>query len=158
MTDSPATTVRSSSGLNDLMSYLDTSRSPWHAVQSAVERLQAQGFRQLAITDDWSDLGEGLPAAGYVVSGASLIAYRQAGNADAAGTGGATPFRIIGAHTDSPCLKVKPRPDAGGLGWKQLAVEVYGGVLLNSWLDRDLGIAGRVVTTDGGLIDRKSVV
>jgi aspartyl aminopeptidase len=161
MTDSPATASHSSSAadpgdlndpgdLGDLMSYLDASRSPWHAVQSAVERLQAAGFEQLAITDDWSDRGEGLPAAGYVISGASLVAYRQAGDV---GAGGATPFRIVGAHTDSPCLKVKPRPDTGGLGWKQLAVEVYGGVLLNSWLDRDLGIAGRVVTIDGGLID-----
>ncbi len=59
------------------------------------------------------------------------------------------PLRIVGAHTDSPCLRVKPRPDSGVLGWKQLGVEVYGGILNNSWLDRDLGIAGRVTAADG---------
>ena len=61
------------------------------------------------------------------------------------------PFRLVGAHTDSPCLRVKPRPDTGGHGWKQLAVEVYGGILNNSWLDRDLGVAGRVVAADGSV-------
>jgi aspartyl aminopeptidase len=61
-------------------------------------------------------------------------------------------MRIVGAHTDSPCLRVKPRPDTGGHGWRQLAVEVYGGILNNTWLDRDLGIAGRVLTADGSSV------
>ncbi len=52
--------------------------------------------------------------------------------------------RVIGAHTDSPNLRIKPNPDTSTLGWRQLGVEVYGGVLLNSWLDRDLGLAGRI--------------
>jgi aspartyl aminopeptidase len=76
----------------------------------------------------------------------SLVAWSQ-------GTASHHGFRIVGAHTDSPCLRVKPRPDLGALGWRQLAVEVYGGVLLNSWLDRDLGVAGRVVLADGSLAD-----
>ena len=61
------------------------------------------------------------------------------------------PFRLLGAHTDSPTLRVKPRPDTGRAGVRQLGVEVYGGALFNSWLDRDLGLAGRVVvrTLDG---------
>ena len=61
----------------------------------------------------------------------------------------ASPVRVIGAHTDSPNLRIKPQPDAGDRRWRQLGVEIYGGVLLNSWLDRDLGLAGRVVVRDG---------
>jgi aspartyl aminopeptidase len=67
---------------------------------------------------------------------------------------------LVGAHTDSPCLRIKPRPDTGGHGWRQLAVEVYGGILNNSWLDRDLGIAGRVIAHDGSvsLVDAAEAV
>ncbi|MCU1358749.1 MAG: family aminopeptidase [Ilumatobacteraceae bacterium] len=143
MTDAP---TGAATPLDDLVSFLDSSRSPWHAVASAASRLQAAGFTQLLLHDEWSEL----PDAAYVISGASLIAFRRA--ADPA-SGSPVPFRIIGAHTDSPCLRVKPRPDTGSLGWRQLAVEVYGGVLLNSWLDRDLGIAGRVVSADGQVHD-----
>jgi aspartyl aminopeptidase len=132
--------------LDDLIAFLDASRSPWHVVSSAAERLLAAGFEPLPFTDDWSQ--RVLPAAGFVVRGASIVAFRQAAeHSDRAS------FTLVGAHTDSPCLRVKPRPDVGALGWRQLAVEVYGGVLLNSWLDRDLGVAGRVVLRDGSEID-----
>ena len=72
------------------------------------------------------------------------------------GTAADASFRLLGAHTDSPTLKVKPRPDTGSAGFRQLGVEVYGGPLLNSWLDRDLGLAGRVVvrTPDGPAVRR----
>jgi aspartyl aminopeptidase len=59
---------------------------------------------------------------------------------------------VFAAHTDSPTLKVKPRPDTGAAGWRQVAVEVYGGALWNSWLDRDLGLAGRLVRYDGSTV------
>lgn len=125
--------------LDDLIRFLDASPSPWHAVDSVVTRLD--GFEQLHEADGWDDV----PDAGYVTRGGALIAWRLPHSAPAA----AAPLRIVGAHTDSPCLRVKPRPDTGSLGWKQLAVEVYGGILNNSWLDRDLAIAGVVIDADG---------
>jgi aspartyl aminopeptidase len=106
--------------LDDLIAFLDASPSPWHAVASATARLA--GFEELHETDTWS----AVPAAGYVVRGGAVIAWRMpAGD-------GVAPFRLVGAHTDSPGLRVKPRPDAGCHGWKQLGVEVYGGILNNS--------------------------
>ncbi len=123
--------------LDDLIHYLDGSPSPWHAVESTVARLA--GFTRLDERERWDDV----PAAGFAVRGGSLIAWRLPEG------GGLAPFRIAGAHTDSPGLRVKPRPDTGGAGWKQLAVEVYGGILNNTWLDRDLGVAGRLVNADG---------
>jgi aspartyl aminopeptidase len=140
-----------SGGLDDLIAFLDASPSPWHAVRSAAQRLDAAGFSRIELTDDWAGDAAGFPSAAYVVVGASLVAFRTATALEAGAR--PVPFRLVGAHTDSPCLRVKPRPDTGSLGWRQLAVEVYGGVLLNSWLDRDLGIAGRVVLDDGRTAD-----
>ncbi|HEY4610497.1 MAG TPA: M18 family aminopeptidase, partial [Ilumatobacteraceae bacterium] len=85
-----------------------------------------------------------VPDRGFVVRGGALVAWNRGAATDARSA-----LRIVGAHTDSPCLRVKPRPDTGGVGWKQLGVEVYGGALINSWLDRDLGLAGRVELADG---------
>lgn len=133
-----------SPSIDDLISFLDASPSPWHAASTAASALVASGFEPLSLTASWDEL----PDTGLVVVGASLVAFRRAERTD-----GPAPFRLVGAHTDSPCLRVKPRPDTGGLGWKQLGVEIYGGVLLNSWLDRDLGLAGRVVLTDGSVAD-----
>ncbi|HEY5875541.1 MAG TPA: M18 family aminopeptidase, partial [Ilumatobacteraceae bacterium] len=124
----------------DLRAFLDASPSPFHAVASAVRRLTAAGFVALDERATWP--GE---ERGFVVRGGAVVAWRL----PAGGTDPTAPFRIVGAHTDSPCLRVKPHPDTGSEGWKQLAVEVYGGVLLNSWLDRDLGVAGQVVHADG---------
>jgi aspartyl aminopeptidase len=78
-----------------------------------------------------------------VLEAGGIVAWRHADPAPAAG------FRLVGAHTDSPCLRVKPNPDDGSVGWRQLNVEVYGGILNNSWLDRDLGVAGRLTLADG---------
>jgi aspartyl aminopeptidase len=127
--------------VGDLIDFLDASPSPWHAVESAIDRLD--GFVRLDESDKWSEL----PNAGYVVRSGAIIAWRMPNEP----TPPHAPFRLVGAHTDSPCLRIKPRPDTGGHGWKQLAVEVYGGILNNSWLDRDLGIAGRVVAADGSV-------
>ncbi|ANW19172.1 M18 family aminopeptidase [Streptomyces clavuligerus] len=129
---------------DDLMTFLAASPSPYHAVATAAQRLEKAGFRQVRETDAW-DTGAGAGTGGkYVVRGGALIAWYVPEGADPH-----TPFRIVGAHTDSPNLRVKPDPDTGAHGWRQIAVEIYGGALLNSWLDRDLGISGRLSLRDG---------
>ncbi|MFI6336042.1 M18 family aminopeptidase [Streptomyces sp. NPDC050535] len=125
---------------DDLMPFLAASPTPYHAVANAAERLEKAGFRQVAETDAW----EGTSGGKYVLRGGALIAWYVPEGAEAH-----TPFRIVGAHTDSPNLRVKPRPDSGAHGWRQVAVEIYGGPLMNSWLDRDLGLAGRLTLRDG---------
>lgn len=127
--------------IDDLLAYLRTSPTPFHAVQQARRRLEAHGFHALDEAEPW----DRLTAGSYLVtsSGTNLFAFvlpdarehrRQ--------------FRIIGAHTDSPNLRLKPNAEYTSEGYVQLGVEVYGGALLNSWLDRDLGIAGRVLVRD----------
>lgn len=125
---------------DDLMTFLAASPTPYHAVANAAERLEKAGFRQVAETDAWDATAGGK----YVLRGGAIIAWYVP-----EGAAPHTPFRIIGAHTDSPTLRVKPRPDSGAHGWRQVAVEIYGGPLLNSWLDRDLGLAGRLSLRDG---------
>jgi len=127
---------------DDLMSFLAASPTPYHAVANAAERLEKAGFRQVAETDAW----EGTSGGKYVLRGGAIIAWYVPEGAEAH-----TPFRIVGAHTDSPNLRVKPLPDSGAHGWRQVAVEIYGGPLLNSWLDRDLGLAGRLSLRDGSV-------
>ena len=125
----------------DLCAFIDASPSPFHAVATAALRLDAAGFTRLDEAAAWpSDAGRGR---GYVVRDGALVAWASEGSSEG--------WRIVGAHTDSPNLRVKPRPDTGRAGARQLAVEPYGGVLLNSWLGRDLGLSGRVALTDGTL-------
>ncbi|MEU0189594.1 M18 family aminopeptidase [Streptomyces afghaniensis] len=125
---------------DDLMTFLAASPSPYHAVATAAERLEKAGFRQVAETDAW----DGTSGGKYVLRGGAIVAWYVP-----EGAAPHTPFRIVGAHTDSPNLRVKPLPDSGAHGWRQVAVEIYGGPLLNSWLDRDLGLAGRLTLRDG---------
>jgi aspartyl aminopeptidase len=126
--------------VDDLRAFLDGSPSPHHAARTVATRLLDVGFAELDLGAAWTDL----PAAGFVVEDGSVVAWRSPAAAEAV-----TPFRLAGAHTDSPCLRVKPHPDDGIVGWKQLSVEVYGGILNNSWLDRDLGVAGALTMADG---------
>ena len=125
---------------DDLIAYLQASPSPYHAVASAAQRLEKAGFRQVEETASW----EGTAGGRYVIRGGALIAWYVP-----EGVTAATPFRIVGTHTDSPNLRVKPVPDTGSVGWRQVAVEIYGGVPLNTWLDRDLGLSGRLALRDG---------
>jgi aspartyl aminopeptidase len=128
----------------ELLQFIDASPSPWHVVANAAARLESQGFTRLDEAARWDGL---VPGGRYFVTrGASLIAFVQGAQA-LADTG----LRLIGAHTDSPGLRVKPRPAQAVDGLLRLGVEVYGGPILATFSDRDLGLAGRVVvrTADG---------
>ena len=129
-----------------LMSFIQRSPTPFHAVLTMTSELEKAGFQVLNEHDAW----EIQPGASYYVTrnGSSIIAF-TACDAGAEMSG----IRMVGGHTDSPCLKVKPSPEIKQKGFLQLGVEVYGGALLNPWFDRDLSIAGRVtfINNDGVL-------
>ncbi len=125
-----------------LCSLIDRSPSPFHAVATAADRLEGAGFEPVSMAGSFQG-----PDRRVLRGGGSLVAWRQPDAPPAA-------FRIIGAHTDSPNLRVKPNADHTSAHFRQLGVEVYGGALLNSWLDRDLGLSGRVmVRGDAGPVE-----
>ena len=127
----------------DLIDFIDASPSPWHAVASCSARLQASGFTPLEEDQRWQLVAGGR----YCVSrgGSSLIAFVVGGNPLAE-----TGLRLVGAHTDSPGLRLKPKPALNGDGLVRLGVEVYGGPILATFADRDLSLAGRVHVRHGG--------
>jgi aspartyl aminopeptidase len=125
-----------------LISYLDASPTPFHAAAESARLLREAGFVALSEQDAW-ELAPGMRA--YVVRADSSLVAFVCGEKPPADAG----FLIIGAHTDSPNLRIKPSPDVSRHGYRQLAVEAYGGVLLTTWLDRDLSLAGRVSVSDG---------
>ena len=135
--------------LTDLLAFIGDSPTPFHAVESAAARLVKAGFREIHETDDWSALAPGRYY--FPHGGSSVLAFVIP---DAKRLEG---FRIVGAHTDSPNLRLKPQPEYKKEGYAQLGVEVYGGVLLNSWLDRDLSIAGRVFLRRGDKVEPKLI-
>jgi aspartyl aminopeptidase len=120
----------------NLLEFIDRSPTPFHAVQEMSSYLSGMGFNEINETDAW-DLA---PNGRYFLTrnGSSLIAF-QVGSKPGEG------FKIIGAHTDSPNLRLKPNAGYTKSGYLQLGVEVYGGVLLSTWTDRDLSLAGRVI-------------
>lgn len=122
-----------------LLDFIEASPTPYHAVAELARQLEKAGFTRLDESAAWKVA----PGAKHFVirNGSSLLAFATALKAPAE-----TGFRFTGAHSDSPNLRLKPKPEAGNHGYRQLAVEVYGGVLLSTWLDRDLGLAGRVYT------------
>ncbi|MBR7831629.1 M18 family aminopeptidase [Actinospica durhamensis] len=126
---------------DDLLAFLRAAPTPFHAVAEAAARLERAGFTPLSEAESWTDAVHG---ARYVIRSGALVAWYLPADAPAE-----RPLRILGSHTDSPNLRVKPAPDVTTEGWRQVAVEVYGGPLFNSWLDRDLGLAGRLVLRDG---------
>ena len=126
--------------LDDLAAYVVDSPSSYHAAVVAAERLEAAGFERVDETQPFPRGG----GRRFLVRHGAVAAWVQP-DAVAEDAG----FRVVGTHTDSPALKVKPHPQLTSVGWNQVGVEIYGGMLLNSWLDRELGIAGRLVTRDG---------
>lgn len=120
-----------------LCDFINAAPTPYHAVAKMVEKLDSAGFKSLDIADRW----QLAPRAGYYFTrnDSSLVAFTT-GDGSLVDKG----LRAVGAHTDSPCLKVKPHADVTRHGAQQLGVEVYGGVLLSPWFDRDLSLAGRV--------------
>ena len=127
--------------LSDLLAFLGESPTPYHATFAVAKRLLAAGFQPLHEADDWG----ALPAGRYHVvhGGSTILAFVVPAARKLAA------FRMVGAHTDSPNLRLKPKPEYTKEGYAQLGVEVYGGVLLSTWLDRDLSLAGRVFLKSG---------
>ena len=128
-----------------LCEFIDASPSPFHVCATVAARLVDAGYAELGETDRWPDR----PGRYFTVRAGSLVAW----NSD----GPDGPFRIVGAHTDSPNLRVKQHPDRLVAGWQVVALQPYGGAWLNSWLDRDLGISGRLTVRDGAGLGHRLV-
>lgn len=128
----------------DLADFVAASPSSYHAAAEVARRLEDAGFVRLDEEQAW----EMAPGGRYiVVRDGAAIAWKVPTDATAT-----TPAHILGAHTDSPGFKLKPQPTTGSKGWLQAAVEVYGGPLLTSWLDRELSLAGRLALADGRVV------
>lgn len=142
-------TVTTSSPAHDIAralgEYSYSSPSSYHAARLGADRLAATGFVPLDEAEPWAESIR--PGGKYtVLRDGALLAFVVP---DSVSSNGATPFNIIGTHTDSPGFKLKPKPTIAASGWLQAGVEVYGGPLVNSWLDRELRLAGRLVLKDG---------
>jgi aspartyl aminopeptidase len=124
-----------------LCEFIDASPSPFHVCVTVAQRLRDVGFTELAESDAWPGDARDY----FTVRAGSLVAWRSADRH--------IPFRIVGGHTDSPNLRVKQNPDRFVSGWQVVALEPYGGAWLNSWLDRDLGISGRLSIRKGNAVE-----
>jgi len=130
---------RPNSIAKELCAFIERSPTSFHAALNLLELFKEAGFEQLDEGENWSVSAN----SSYVVTrnDSSIIAFRT-------GSDLSRGFQMVGAHTDSPCLRIKPNPTLNKHGYTQLGVEVYGGALLHPWLDRDLSIAGRVSGSD----------
>tara|TARA_B100000767_G_C19764911_1_gene537049 strand:+ start:710 stop:1996 length:1287 start_codon:yes stop_codon:yes gene_type:complete len=126
--------------LKGLMSFISNSPTPFHATTSMANRLITAGYGQLYVANEWHLVAGGRY---FITRNDSTIVAFQLPQENALQR-----MHMVGAHTDSPCLKVKPNPEIKTKGYHQLGVEVYGGALLHPWFDRDLSLAGRVVARD----------
>ncbi|KAI7905247.1 peptidase M18 [Cokeromyces recurvatus] len=146
-----STTTVSSSSINndhkrqqalDFIDFLNASPSPFHAVHEASRRLELAGFERISEKESW-DLKR-MGKYYFTRNGSSLVAFIVGGQYEHNSSG----FSIVGAHTDSPCLKVKPISKKEQVGYLEVGVQLYGGGIWHTWFDRDLGIAGRVMVQE----------
>ncbi len=133
-----------------LIDFLRNSPTPFHATRSLAQRLEAAGYHRLDERDTWRSEGNGRF---YITRNDSSIIAVKLGRRPLAESG----IRMVGAHTDSPCLRVKPHPELHRQGFWQLGVEVYGGALLAPWFDRDLSLAGRVTYRAAGKVESQLI-
>lgn len=125
---------------DDLIAFVEASPASYHAAAEGGRRLAEAGFAEQDEAEPW----DSTPGGHYLIRDGAFVGWRIP-----EGVGPTSPYRILGSHTDSPTFKLKPQPDSTAYGWQQVGVEVYGGPLLNSWLDRELGLAGRLTLRDG---------
>lgn len=128
----------------DFLSFVNASPTSFHAVQSAKELLSKAGFQEIKEKDSWASTCR--PGGKYYLTRnhSTLVAFAvgkkwQPGN----------PISMVGAHTDSPVLRIKPVSNKREAGYVQIGVETYGGGIWHSWFDRDLGVAGRAMVRNG---------
>lgn len=133
-----------------LIDFLKASPTPFHATASLAQRLEAAGYQPLDEREAWTSEPGGRY---YVTRNDSSIIAIQLGKRPPLEGG----IRLVGAHTDSPCLRVKPQPELQRQGFLQLGVEVYGGALLAPWFDRDLSLAGRVTFRRDGKVESQLI-
>jgi aspartyl aminopeptidase len=134
----------------DFLRFVDQSPSPFHAVDQAIQKLVAAGFKPIKESDAWNLL----PGEKYFFTrNHSAIVGFTIGQSYKSGNG----FSIVGAHTDSPCLKVKPISKRERGGYLQVGVEVYGGGLWHTWFDRDLSLAGKVLISNNNRFEHRLV-
>ena len=138
-------TIPTSATAVGLCTFVDASPSPFHVCATVAAELQSAGYTELRETEAWADVS----AAHYVVRGGSIIAW-DARDTDAA-------FRIVGGHTDSPNLRLKQHPELRSAGLRMVGLEPYGGAWLNSWLDRDLGVSGRLAIRRGTGLEQRLI-
>lgn len=136
--------IATSASAEGLGAFIDASPSPFHVCATVAAELEAAGYVRLDETRPWAGDVDGRR---YVIRGGSLIAWDGGGSASPL-----RPLRIVGGHTDSPNLRVKQHPDRRNADLATVALEPYGGAWLNSWLDRDLGLSGRLAYDDDGAV------
>lgn len=136
----------------DLIDFVAASPSSYHAAHEVARRLKAAGFTEQDESQPW----DATPGGHVLVRGGAVAAWfvpesASAALADSASSDGVQVpgFRIVGSHTDSPGLALKPTPDFTSAGWQQVGVEIYGGPLLHTWFDRELTVAGQIITKSG---------